>query len=205
MDGAFGLWAAAVPELAALTAGVAGADSWGTDAHKTLNVPYDCGIAVVRDTQALRSAMGVHTSYLIQAADGAADPFETVPELSRRARGVPVWAALKSLGREGVAAQVRGLVLNAKQLAERLSTLDGVEVLNDVDYTQVSLAFGDDATTRAVTARVIADGRVWMSGSRWQGRDILRISVSNWSTDDADVAAAVDAVRDAVAAVRTHG
>ncbi|WP_346959294.1 pyridoxal-dependent decarboxylase [uncultured Arthrobacter sp.] len=205
VDGAFGLWAAAVPELAALTAGVAGADSWGTDAHKTLNVPYDCGIAVVRDTQALRSAMGVHTSYLIQAADGAADPFETVPELSRRARGVPVWAALKSLGREGVAAQVRGLVLNAKQLAERLSTLDGVEVLNDVDYTQVSLAFGDDATTRAVTARVIADGRVWMSGSRWQGRDILRISVSNWSTDDADVAAAVDAVRDAVAAVRTHG
>ncbi len=98
VDGAFGLWAAAVPELAALTAGLRGADSWGTDAHKTLNVPYDCGIAVVRDAQALRSAMGVHTSYLIQDADGAADPFETVPELSRRARGVPVWAALKSLG-----------------------------------------------------------------------------------------------------------
>jgi glutamate/tyrosine decarboxylase-like PLP-dependent enzyme len=202
VDGAFGLWAAAVPELAALTAGVAGADSWGTDAHKTLNVPYDCGIAVVRDTQALRSAMGVHTSYLIQDPDGAADPFESVPELSRRARGVPVWAALKSLGREGVAGQVRGLVLNARQLAERLAALDGVEVLNDVDYTQVSLAFGDDATTRAVTARIIAEGRVWMSGSRWQDRDILRISVSNWSTDDADVAAAVDAVRDAVAAVR---
>ncbi|QDY91564.1 aspartate aminotransferase family protein [Arthrobacter sp. UKPF54-2] len=204
VDGAFGLWAAAVPELAGLTAGLQGADSWGTDAHKTLNVPYDCGIAVVRDAQALRSAMGVHTSYLIQAADGAADPFETVPELSRRARGVPVWAALKSLGRDGVAAQVRGLVLRARQLAEQLSALDGVEVLNDVDYTQVSLAFGDDAATRAVTERIIADGRVWMSGSRWQGRDILRISVSNWSTDDADVAAAVDAVRDALAAVRGH-
>ncbi len=202
VDGAFGLWAAAVPELAALTAGLQGADSWGTDAHKTLNVPYDCGIAVVRDAQALRSAMGVHTSYLIQAADGAADPFETVPELSRRARGVPVWAALKSLGRDGVAGQVRGLVLHARQLAERLSALDGVEVLNDVDYTQVSLAFGEDATTRAVTERIIADGRVWMSGSRWQGRDILRISVSNWSTDDADVAAAVGAVQDALAAVR---
>ena len=148
VDGAFGLWAAAVPELAALTAGLQGADSWGTDAHKTLNVPYDCGIAVVRDAQALRSAMGVHTSYLIQDADGAADPFESVPELSRRARGVPVWAALKSLGRDGVAAQVRGLVLRARQLAEQLSALDGVEVLNDVDYTQVSLAFGDDATTR---------------------------------------------------------
>ncbi|NUU32410.1 pyridoxal-dependent decarboxylase [Arthrobacter sp. C9C5] len=202
VDGAFGLWAAAVPELAALTDGLQDADSWGTDAHKTLNVPYDCGIAVVRDAAALRAAMGVHTSYLIQDADGAADPFEMVPELSRRARGVPVWAALKSLGRNGVAAQVRGLVGHARQLAERLAGLDGVEVLNDVDYTQVSLAFGDDATTRAVTARIIAEGRVWMSGSRWHDRDILRISVSNWSTDEDDVAAAVDAVRDAVAAVR---
>lgn len=204
VDGAFGLWAAAVPELAALTAGMQGADSWGTDAHKTLNVPYDCGIAVVRDARALRAAMGVHTSYLIQDADGAADPFETVPELSRRARGVPVWAALKSLGRDGVTGQVRGLVLRARQLADQLSALDGVEVLNHVDYTQVSLAFGNDATTRAVTARIIGDGRVWMSGSRWQERDILRISVSNWSTDDADVAVAVDAVRDALAAVRGH-
>ena len=202
VDGAFGLWAAAVPELTALTAGLRGADSWGTDAHKTLNVPYDSGIVVVRDARALRAAMGLHTSYLIQDADGAADPFESVPELSRRARGVPVWAALKSLGRDGVVAQVRGLALRARELAEQLSALDGVEVLNDVDYTQVSLAFGDDATTRAVTARIIADGRVWMSGSRWQDRDILRISVSNWSTDDADVAVAVAAVRDAVAAVR---
>lgn len=202
VDGAFGLWAAAVPELAALTAGLQGADSWGTDAHKTLNVPYDCGVAVVRDARALRAAMGLHTSYLIQDAGGAADPFESVPELSRRARGVPVWAALKSLGRDGVVAQVRGLVLRARQLAEQLSALAGVEVLNDVDYTQVSLAFGDDATTRAVTARIIADGRVWMSGSRWRDRDVLRISVSNWSTDDADVAVAVAAVRDAVAAVR---
>jgi glutamate/tyrosine decarboxylase-like PLP-dependent enzyme len=202
VDGAFGLWAAAVPELAGLTGGLADADSWGTDAHKTLNVPYDCGIAVVRDVQALRSAMGVHTSYLIQDPDGAADPFETVPELSRRARGVPVWAALKSLGRDGVAGQVRGLVLRARQLAEQLAALDGVEVLNDVDYTQVSLAFGDDATTRAVTARIIADGQVWMSGSHWRDRDILRISVSNWSTDENDVAVAVGAVRDALAAVR---
>lgn len=202
VDGAFGLWAAAVPELAALTAGLDGADSWGTDAHKTLNVPYDCGIAVVRDTRALRSAMGLHTSYLIQAADGAADPFESVPELSRRARGVPVWAALKSLGRDGVTDQVRGLVHRARQLSEQLAALDGVEVLNDVVYTQVSLAFGDDATTKAVTARIIADGRVWMSGSRWRDRDILRISVSNWSTDGDDVDTAVGAVRDALAAVR---
>ena len=202
VDGAFGLWAAAVPELAELTAGLALADSWGTDAHKTLNVPYDCGIAVVRDARALRSAMGLHASYLIQDADGVADPLEKVPELSRRARGVPVWAALKSLGRDGVIAQVRELVRRASQLAGQLSALDGVEVLNAVDYTQVSLAFGDDAVTRAVTERIIGDGRVWMSGSRWQDRDILRISVSNWSTDDDDVEVAVTAVRDALAAVR---
>jgi glutamate/tyrosine decarboxylase-like PLP-dependent enzyme len=202
VDGAFGLWAAAVPELAALTAGMDRADSWASDAHKTLNVPYDCGIAVVRDAAALRSAMGVHASYLIQSADGAADPHEKVPELSRRARGVPVWAALMSLGRDGVASQVRELVLRASQLAEQLSALDGVEVLNDVHYTQVSLAFGDDATTRAVTARVIEDGKVWMSGSRWKGRDVLRVSVSNWSTDAVDVGTAVDAVSSAFAAVR---
>lgn len=201
VDGAFGLWAAAVPELAALTAGLHLADSWATDAHKTLNVPYDCGIVAVRDTEALRAAMSVNPSYMIRDAAEAADPFQLVPELSRRARGVPVWAALKSLGRNGVAAQVRNLVSRAAQLAQQLAGLDGVEVLNDVEYTQVSLAFGDDATTRAVTARIIADGLVWMSGSRWQGRDVLRISVSNWTTDNGDVEAAVRAVRKALAAV----
>lgn len=203
VDGAFGLWAAAVPELSALTEGLALADSWATDAHKSLNVPYDCGIAVVKDATALRTAMGVSTSYLIQDVDGSADPFDKVPELSRRARGVPVWAALKSLGKEGVAEQIRRLANRAAQLAERLSAVGGVEVLNDVDYTQVSLAFGDDATTRAVTARVIADGHVWMSGSRWQGKDILRISVSNWSTSDEDVKVAVEAIESAVASVRS--
>ncbi len=148
VDGAFGLWAAAVPELAGLTAGVEGADSWATDAHKSLNVPYDCGIAVVRDPQALRSAMGQHASYLLQDADGSGDPSHKVPELSRRARGVPVWAALKSLGRDGVAEQVRRLATSAARLAEQLAAIDGVEVLNDVGFTQISLAFGDDATTR---------------------------------------------------------
>jgi glutamate/tyrosine decarboxylase-like PLP-dependent enzyme len=205
VDGAFGLWAAAVPELAHLTQGMALADSWGTDAHKTLNVPYDCGIAVVKDTTALRSAMGLHTSYLIPDAEGPGDPFEKVPELSRRGRGVPVWAALRSLGRDGVAAQVRGLADAAASIGSRLADVDGVEVLNDVDYTQVSLAFGDDATTRAVTARVIEDGKVWMSGSRWQGRDVLRVSVSNWSTNTDDVGTAVEAVSSALAAVRAAG
>lgn len=202
VDGAFGLWAAAVPELAALTEGLRLADSWATDAHKTLNVPYDCGIAVVRDNGALRAAMGVSASYMIHDPDAAPDPFQLVPELSRRARGVPVWAALKSLGKDGVASQIRGMAACAAELAGRLSLIEGIEVLNDVDYTQVVLAIGDDATTRAVTARIITDGQVWMSGSRWQGRDVLRISVSNWTTGDDDVAVAVGAVRSAVDAVR---
>ncbi|NUS37364.1 MAG: aspartate aminotransferase family protein [Pseudarthrobacter sp.] len=203
VDGAFGLWAAAAPELRRLTKGYEEADSWGTDAHKTLNVPYDCGIAVVRDPLALRAAMSLHASYLVHEAEGPGDPFEKVPELSRRARGVPVWAALKSLGRDGVAAQVAGLAAAAAMIAERLAALDGVEVLNDVDYTQVCVAFGDDATTRAVAARIIEEGRVWMSGSHWQGRDILRVSVSNWRTEGEEVDTAVDAVRSALAAVRT--
>lgn len=205
VDGAFGLWAAAVPEFADLTRGMALADSWGTDAHKTLNVPYDCGIAVVRDSAALRNAMGLHTSYLVHDAEGPGDPFQKVPELSRRGRGVPVWAALRSLGRDGVAAQVRGLAEAASAIGSRLTGVDGVEVLNTVDYTQVSLAFGDDATTRAVTARVIEDGKVWMSGSHWRGRDVLRVSVSNWSTDTDDVGTAVEAVSSALAAVRAEG
>lgn len=202
VDGAFGLWAAAAPALRHLVAGYEEADSWGTDAHKTLNVPYDCGIAVVRDPSALRSAMGLHASYLMHDAEGPGDPFEKAPELSRRARGVPVWAALKSLGREGVAAQVSGLAEAAAGIAEGLAGLDGVEVLNDVDYTQVCVAFGDDATTRAVTARIIEEGRVWMSGSRWRDRDVLRVSVSNWRTGPGEVEAAVEAVTSALAAVR---
>ncbi|WP_087873555.1 pyridoxal phosphate-dependent decarboxylase family protein [Arthrobacter globiformis] len=205
VDGAFGLWAAAVPELAGLTAGVEGADSWATDAHKSLNVPYDCGVVAVRDAQALRSAMGLNASYLLQDADGAGDPSQRVPELSRRARGVPVWAALKSLGRDGVAEQIRRLAASAARLAGELAAVEGVEVLNDVGYTQITVAFGDDAMTRRVADRLIADGKVWMSGSRWHGRDVVRISVSNWTTDADDVATAVEAVRTALEAARSGG
>ncbi|MFM9918662.1 pyridoxal phosphate-dependent decarboxylase family protein [Lacisediminihabitans sp. H27-G8] len=199
VDGAFGLWAAASPLYRTHLDGLEMADSWATDAHKTLNVPYDCGIAVVAHPEAVRSAFAVHTSYLINASDGPGDPFDKVPELSRRARGVPVWAALQELGRSGVIALVERLAANARALADGLSSLPGVEVLNDVVFTQVSLAFGDDENTRRVTQNLIADGAVWMSGSRWQDRDILRISVSNWSTDDADLAIAIDAVRRAMA------
>ncbi|NTW42166.1 MAG: aspartate aminotransferase family protein [Cellulomonadaceae bacterium] len=194
VDGAFGLWAAASPTLRPLMAGYEGADSWATDAHKTLNVPYDCGIAVVAHPEPLRRAMGVHAAYLADF-QSQADAVEKTPEMSRRARGVPVWAALRSLGREGVAGLVDGLVSHAKALAAGIATIDGAVVLNDVDYTQVCVWFGDDATTRRVTERLLADGTVWMSGSRWLGRDVLRISVSNWSTDDDDVHRSIDAVR----------
>jgi glutamate/tyrosine decarboxylase-like PLP-dependent enzyme len=200
VDGAFGLWAAASPALRPVLAGYETADSWATDAHKTLNVPFDCGVAIVAHPAALRAAFGVHASYLISDVAGVGDPLEKVPELSRRARGVPVWAALRSLGRSGVADLVDDLARHARELASGIAEIDGAEVLNEIDFTQVSVAFGDDARTREVTAHVLADGTAWMSGSRWHDRDVLRISVSNWSTDEADVRASIDAVRRAVAA-----
>jgi glutamate/tyrosine decarboxylase-like PLP-dependent enzyme len=202
VDGAFGLWAAASPRLRGLSAGVEAADSWATDAHKTLNVPYDCGISIVAHPVALRSAMGVHASYLINAADshGPADPLEKVPELSRRARGVPVWAAVRSLGRTGIADLVDGFVEHARALAAGIGEIEGAEVLNDVVFTQVCVSFGDDERTRAVTAALLASGTAWMSGSRWRNRDVLRVSVSNWSTDAADVAASIAAVKRAAGA-----
>jgi glutamate/tyrosine decarboxylase-like PLP-dependent enzyme len=206
VDGAFGLWAAASPDLRPITAGLAGADSWATDAHKTLNVPYDCGIAVVADPRALHDAMGVHggAAYLADfLAD--ADPVDKTPEMSRRARGVPVWAALRALGRDGVAGLVDGLVAGARGIADGLAAIPGAEVLNEVVFTQVSVAFGDDARTRAVVARVLAEGETWMSGSHWRGRDVLRVSVSNAATGPDDVARAVAAVRRATAGVAAGG
>lgn len=200
VDGAFGLWAAASPAQRPKVAGLADCDSWASDAHKTLNVPYDCGVAIVSRPQAVRSVFGTQASYLVAAAQGHSDPFEKVPEFSRRARGVPVWAALRSLGRNGVAELVDRLVEHAQEFARSLSAMEGVEVLNDVVFTQVSVAFGDDARTRSITARLLAEGTTWMSGSRWAGRDILRISVSNWSTDRADVEESLAAIRRAVAA-----
>jgi glutamate/tyrosine decarboxylase-like PLP-dependent enzyme len=200
VDGAFGLWAAASPSLRGHLAGYETADSWATDAHKTLNVPYDCGVAIVAHPDALHSAMGVKASYLINSSDHG-DPLDRVPELSRRARGVTVWAALRSLGRTGVADLVDGLALHARELAVGIGSVPGAEILNDVVFTQVSAAFGSDERTRAVTARLLGDGVAWMSGSHWRERDVMRVSVSNWSTSDDDVARAVEAVRAAAAAV----
>ncbi|WP_448072674.1 aminotransferase class V-fold PLP-dependent enzyme [Georgenia yuyongxinii] len=199
VDGAFGLWAAASPATRPLLDGHDRADSWATDAHKTLNVPYDCGIAVVRDRAALRAAMGMHAAYLI--ADDAGDPLDTVPELSRRARAVPVWAALRSLGRSGTSELVGRFCRHARTFADGLASMDGVEVLNDVVFTQVCATFGDDERTRRVVDGLLEDGTAWMTGSRWHGRDVLRISVSNWSTSAGDVERSLAAVRRVLARV----
>lgn len=198
VDGAFGLWAGASTSCRDLVAGYEAADSWATDAHKTLNVPYDCGVAIVADPAPLRAAMSVHASYLI--SDAAGDPLDKVPEMSRRARGVPVWAALSSLGRTGVAQLVDRLVANAATIAREAAAIPGVEVLNDVVYTQICLALDSDERTRAVTQHLLSEGTVWMSGSRWRGRDIIRVSVSNWSTDDDDIAQTLGALERAVRA-----
>jgi len=201
VDGAFGLWAAVSDRWHDETDGLDLADSWATDAHKTLNVPYDCGVAIVSRPDVLERVFGARPAYLIQADDGPSDPFARVPEFSRRARGVPVWAALRQLGRRGTIALVERLAANARALADGIARLPGAEVLNDVVFTQVSLAFGSDERTKAITQQLIADGAVWMSGSKWRGRDILRISVSNWSTDDDDIRAAIGAIESAISAV----
>ncbi|WP_454730093.1 pyridoxal phosphate-dependent decarboxylase family protein [Cellulosimicrobium protaetiae] len=193
VDGAFGLFAAASPSYRHLVAGYEGADSWATDAHKTLNVPYDCGLAIVADPAPLRAAMGMHGDYLIQSDTG--DPLDKVPELSRRGRAFPVWAVLRALGRAGVADLVDGFCRHATTFAEGMRALDGAVVLNDVVFTQVCAAFGDDARTQDVVRRVLDDGTAWMSGSRWHDRAVLRVSVSSWATTDDDVRVSLDALR----------
>ena len=200
VDGAFGLWAAASARYRHLVTGVERADSWATDAHKTLNVPYDSGIAIVANAGAMYAAMGVHAAYLIQ--DERPDPFATVPEFSRRARGFTVWAALRSLGRHGVAEMVERFCALARRFAVGLSELDGVSVVNDVVFTQVCVSFGTDEVTREVATRLLKDGTAWMTPSTWHGQAVLRISVSNWRTTDEDVDRTFAAVRRVLAEVR---
>jgi glutamate/tyrosine decarboxylase-like PLP-dependent enzyme len=196
VDGAFGLFAAASPVTRHLTAGYEQADSWTTDGHKTLNVPYDCGIAIVADKAALRAAMSMGaTDYFI--TDAAGDSCDTVPESSRRARAIPVWALLRALGRQGTAELVNGFCRHAKAFAAGIEAIEGATVENDVVFSQVSASFGSDERTQQVAARLMADGTAWMTGSRWQGKAVLRISVSNWSTTDEDVARSLDALKKA--------
>ena len=188
VDGAFGLWAAASPRFRHLVADAARADSWATDAHKWLNVPYDSGIAFCAHPESHRAAMSVRASYLEQIdGDSARDQLDWNPEFSRRARGFPIYAAIRSLGREGVAALVDRCCDHAARFAELLAR-PGVEILNDVVLNQVLVRFGDDdAVTQATVEAVQDDGTCWLSGTEWQGRSAMRISVSNWQTTAEDV------------------
>ncbi|TMK33327.1 MAG: aspartate aminotransferase family protein [Actinobacteria bacterium] len=199
VDAAFGIWAAAEPSLRHLLTGVERADSWAADAHKWLNVPYDSGLAFCRHPDAHRKAMGAQAAYLIQAEEhGPRDQLDWNPEFSRRARGFPVYAALRSLGRSGVAKLVEQGCAHARRFGEELALLPGCEVLNDVVLNQVLFRFGSDEETEAVLAAVQASGEAWMSGTIWQGRRAIRISVSNWSTTDDDVSRTLAAFAAAV-------
>ena len=194
VDGAFGLWAATVPSLRHLLAGYERADSWATDAHKWLNVPYDCGIALCAHPEHHEAAMEYAAPYL-HVSDEAAmrDPMGYSPEFSRRARSAPVWAAIRELGRSGITDLVERTCAHARRFAERVAELPGCEVLNQVVLNQVLFRFADDAQTRAAVAAVQAGGEAWMSGTVWDGRAAIRLSVSNWRTTEADVDRTVDA------------
>jgi glutamate/tyrosine decarboxylase-like PLP-dependent enzyme len=200
VDGAFGLWAAAAPARRHLTLGVETADSWATDAHKWLNVPYDSGLAFVADAEAHHRAMSLlAASYLVFGEPGERDNSSWVPEMSRRGRGFPIWAAVRQLGRSGVADLVERCCVLAQRFADQLGAESDVEVLNDVVLNQVLVRFraadGDhDAHTRRVIAAVQREGTSWFGGTTWQDRAAMRISVSNWSTTAGDVDRAVAAV-----------
>jgi len=191
VDGAFGLWATAAPSTAHLASGLADADSWATDFHKWLNVPYDSGIALVREADALRAAMAITADYL--PTSPFRNPSDFTPELSRRARGVEVWAALRSLGRQGVTELIERNCSQARRFAEGLAAA-GFKILNDVVLNQVLVAFGDAETTNRVIAEIQEDGTCWCGGTVWQGQTAMRISVSSWATTDADVERSLEAM-----------
>jgi glutamate/tyrosine decarboxylase-like PLP-dependent enzyme len=192
VDGAFGLWAATSPKLAHHVAGIETADSWATDAHKWLNVPYDSGLAFVRDPLALQSAMAVAADYLPTETD-LRNPSDYTPELSRRARGVEVWAALRTLGRAGVAEMIERNCAQARRFAEALAAA-GFEILNDVVLNQVLVSFGEPERTKRVIERIQRDGTCWAGVTVWQGRTAMRISVISWATTDADVEKSIEAM-----------
>jgi glutamate/tyrosine decarboxylase-like PLP-dependent enzyme len=205
VDGAFGLWAAASPRYRHLVDGYESADSWATDGHKWLNVPYDCGIAAVADATVHRAAMTLPESpYIPTHVDDAPWGVDWTPEFSRRARGVPVYAALRFLGRDGVADLVDRCCDHARRLAERVAEAPEVEVLNDVVLNQVLLRVGDDdALTDATTARIQSDGTCWLSGSVFKGKAVVRVSVSGWPTTPEDIDRSADAIMRAAAEAGT--
>lgn len=203
VDGAFGLWSRATPQLRPDTAGAERADSWVTDAHKWLNVPYDCGMVFCAHPAAHAGAIGTRASYLVHDEGGARDAMDWNPEFSRRARGFAVHAALRSLGRRGVADLVDRCCALAARFADRLAIADGVTILNDVRLNQVLVGFdGDDTRTRRIVDAVQADGTCWLSGTTWGGRAAMRVSVSNWSTTEDDIDRSVAAILRCAAAQR---
>jgi glutamate/tyrosine decarboxylase-like PLP-dependent enzyme len=188
VDGAFGLWGRATPSKRGLLEGCEWADSWANDAHKWLNVPYDSGIVIVRDSASHRAAMTVSAEYLEQTTGAERDNFEWVPEFSRRARGFAIYAAIRTLGRRGIAAMIEGCCERATQFAELLGRDPRVAILNDVVLNQVLVRFGaSDELTRDVISRVQKEGTCWLAGTTWQGKAAMRISISNWSTTAEDV------------------
>ena len=191
VDGAFGLWAAASPRYRHLTDGFSDADSWATDGHKWPKVGYDCGIAVVRDADALRGAMAMTSAYF--APGERREPSQFSPEMSRRARGVELWAALRSLGRRGLADLIERTCIHARRFADGLRER-GYEILNDVVINQVLVSFGTPERTRATVARIQEDGVLWCGTTEWQGRTAMRISVSSWATTDDDVRLSLEAI-----------
>jgi glutamate/tyrosine decarboxylase-like PLP-dependent enzyme len=200
VDGAFGLWAKATPSLKHLVAGLEHADSWATDAHKWLNVPYDSGLAFVRDPHALRAAMAIAAEYL-PTETAERNPSDFTPELSRRARGVEVWSVLRTLGRAGLAEMFDRSCRQARRFAEGLREA-GHEILNDVVLNQVLVAFGDPERTRRVIAALQDDGTCWCGVTVWQGRTAMRISVCSWATTDVDVEKSLAAMTRVAAATR---
>ena len=200
VDGAFGLWAAASPALRSLASGLELADSWATDGHKWLNVPYDCGIVICAQSGAHRAAMSQLAAYLIRGGDEQRNGMDWVPESSRRARAVPVYATLRALGRRGLAALVDGCCARARQMADRLGGEPGIEILNDVVLNQVLVRCGH--RTAAVIARVQEEGVCWLGGTTWQGRDAMRISVSSWRTTEHDIDLSAESIIRAFREVR---
>ena len=200
IDGAVGLWAAASPQFDELTAGLERADSWSTDAHKWLNVPYDCGFIAVADPKALRGAMGISAPYLTAARE-ARDSYQFVPESSRRGRGFPLYAALRSLGRSGVAELVERCSAMARLMAAELDADPALELLNEVVINQVLVAVvGDESgeISRDAVERIQQDGTCWLAGTTWRGRSAIRISVTNWQTSEEDIGRSAEAIREAV-------
>jgi len=208
IDGAFGLWAGASPDFKHLVKGMEKADSWGTDGHKWLNVPYDSGIGIVANAAAHNYSMTVTADYLEQTDGSVRDPFNWVPEGSRRGRAAPIYAVMRALGRKGLANLVEESCRLAKRFAHQLGANPGIEILNDVVLNQVLVRFihpdrgNSDELTRAVVSHVQKDGTCWLSGTMWQGRAAMRISVSGWSTTDADVDMSVAAIIKAKESVR---